>query len=135
MTHQSLHSRVPKPMEEIDLKKLPHHIAIIMDGNGRWAKKKSLNRIKGHTKGADAVRDVTKACRELGIKILTLYAFSVENWKRPQEEVAALLGLLKAYLVKETAEMVKNNIRLCALGRLEDLPPDVQATLSETTKE
>ncbi len=119
-------------MEEIDLKKIPHHIAIIMDGNGRWAKKKSLNRIKGHTRGADAVREVTKACRELGIKILTLYAFSVENWKRPREEVAALMGLLKEYLMKEREEMIQNNIRLCAIGRVEDLPWDVQTILQET---
>ncbi|MEI9475579.1 MAG: isoprenyl transferase [Deltaproteobacteria bacterium] len=122
-------------MEEIDKEKLPYHVAIIMDGNGRWAKKKMLNRISGHIKGIDAVREVVETCRELGIKILTLYAFSVENWKRPKEEVTALMGLLKEYLQKETAEMVENNIRLCALGRLEDLPPDVQATLSETIKE
>jgi len=89
-------------------------------------------RIKGHMKGVDAVREVITACRELGIKILTLYAFSVENWKRPREEVAALMGLLKEYLIKERGEMVKNNIRLCAIGRIEDLPPDVQATLRET---
>lgn len=119
-------------MEEIDREKLPHHIAIIMDGNGRWARKKMLNRISGHTKGIDAVREVLKACRELGIKILTLYAFSVENWKRPKDEVSALMSLLKEYLEKETAEMLKNNIRLCALGRLEDLPADVQGTLYRT---
>ena len=121
-------------MEEIDKEKLPYHVAIIMDGNGRWAKKKMLNRISGHIKGIDAVREVVETCRKLGIKILTLYAFSVENWKRPKEEVTALMGLLKEYLQKETPEMVKNNIRLCALGRLEDLPSDVQATLSETIK-
>jgi undecaprenyl diphosphate synthase len=119
-------------MEAIDKEKLPHHVAIIMDGNGRWAKKKMLNRISGHIKGIDAVREVVRTCRELGIKILTLYAFSVENWKRPKEEVTALMGLLKEYLQKETGEMVKNDIRLSALGRLQDLPPDVQATLSET---
>jgi len=119
-------------MEEIDQKKIPRHIAIIMDGNGRWAKKKALNRIKGHLKGVDSVREVITACRELGIKILTLYAFSVENWKRPKEEVVALMGLLKEYLIKERTEMVKNNIRLCAIGRIEDLPPVVQATLRET---
>jgi undecaprenyl pyrophosphate synthase len=73
-------------MEEIDKEKLPHHIAIIMDGNGRWAKKKSLNRISGHIKGVDAVREVVTACRELGIKVLTLYAFSKENWNRPKDE-------------------------------------------------
>ena len=119
-------------MEEIDKGKLPHHVAIIMDGNGRWARKKMLNRISGHIKGIDAVREVVRTCRELGINILTLYAFSVENWKRPREEVTALMGLLKEYLQKETGEMVKNDIRLCALGRLQDLPSDVQVTLSET---
>jgi undecaprenyl diphosphate synthase len=121
-------------MEEIDKEKLPKHIAIIMDGNGRWAKKKLLNRISGHTKGVDAVREVVTTCRELGIKILTLYAFSIENWRRPKEEVKALMGLLNNYLLKERGEMIKNNIRLSAIGRLEDLPPDVQATLQETMK-
>ncbi len=121
-------------MEEIDKEKLPNHIAIIMDGNGRWAKKKLLNRISGHTKGVDAVREVVTSCRELGIKILTLYAFSIENWKRPKEEVMALMGLLKDYLLKEREEMIRNNIRLCAIGRLEDLPPDVQEALQETMR-
>jgi undecaprenyl diphosphate synthase len=121
-------------MEEIDQGKLPGHIAIIMDGNGRWAKKKNLNRISGHIKGIDAVREIVTACRELGIKVLTLYAFSVENWKRPKEEVTALMGLLKEYLTKEGKEMVKNNIRLSAIGRIEDLPFDVQNTLKETIK-
>jgi len=121
-------------MEEIDKEKLPRHIAIIMDGNGRWAKKKNLNRISGHIKGVDAVREIVTACRELGIKVLTLYAFSVENWRRPKEEVMALMGLLKEYLMKETEEMLQNNIRLSAIGRLEDLPLDVQNTLQETMK-
>jgi undecaprenyl diphosphate synthase len=119
-------------MEEIDKEKLPHHIAIIMDGNGRWAKKKFLNRISGHIKGVNAVREVVTACRELGIKVLTLYAFSIENWRRPSEEVNALMGLLKEYLQKECAEMVQNNIRLNTIGRVEDLPLDVQTTLRET---
>jgi len=121
-------------MEEIDKDNLPKHIAIIMDGNGRWAKKKLLNRISGHTKGVDAVREVVTTSRELGIKILTLYAFSIENWRRPKEEVKALMGLLKDYLLKEREEMIQNNIRLSAIGRLEDLPPDVQATLQETMR-
>jgi undecaprenyl diphosphate synthase len=121
-------------MEEIDKDKLPRHIAIIMDGNGRWAKKKLLNRISGHVKGVDAVREVVTACRELGIKVLTLYAFSVENWRRPKDEVAALMKLLKDYLIKEGEEMLQNNIRLCAIGRVEDLPLDVQNTLQETMK-
>jgi len=121
-------------VEEIDQEKLPRHIAIIMDGNGRWAKKKALSRIMGHIKGVDAVREVVTACRELGIKVLTLYAFSIENWKRPTEEVNALMGLLKEYLQKECEEMLQNNIRLNAIGRISDLPPDVQATLQETMK-
>ena len=121
-------------MKEIDKEKLPIHIAIIMDGNGRWAKKKLLNRISGHMRGVDAVRDVVTTCRELGIKVLTLYAFSIENWRRPKEEVKALMGLLNDYLLKEREEMIKNNIRLSAIGRLEDLPPAVLATLQETMK-
>jgi undecaprenyl diphosphate synthase len=121
-------------MEEIDKEKLPRHIAIIMDGNGRWAKQKFLNRISGHIKGVNAVREVVTACRELGIKVLTLYAFSIENWRRPADEVNALMGLLKEYLLKECEEMVENNIRLNAIGRLVDLPLDVQRTLQETKK-
>jgi len=121
-------------MDEIDKEKLPRHIAIIMDGNGRWAKKKNLNRISGHIKGVDAVREVVTSCRELGIQVLTLYAFSQENWQRPEEEVTALMGLLKEYLLKEQEEMLKNNIRLLAIGRLEDLPADVLTTLRETIK-
>jgi len=121
-------------MEEIDKEKLPRHIAIIMDGNGRWAKKKNLNRISGHIKGIDAVREIVTACRELGIKVLTLYAFSIENWRRPKDEVAALMGLLMEYLFKEREEMVQNNIRLSAIGRIEDLPLEVQNTLRETSK-
>jgi len=121
-------------MEEIDKDRLPRHIAIIMDGNGRWAKKKLLNRISGHLKGVDAVREVVTACRELGIKVLTLYAFSVENWRRPKDEVSALMRLLKEYLIKEGEEMLQNNIRLCAIGKVEDLPLDVQSTLQKTMK-
>jgi undecaprenyl diphosphate synthase len=121
-------------MEEIDKEKLPRHIAIIMDGNGRWAKKKNFNRISGHIKGVDVVRETVTACRELGIKVLTLYAFSIENWRRPKDEVTALMGLLKEYLLKEREEMVQNNIRLSAIGRVEDLPLDVQNTLRETIK-
>jgi undecaprenyl diphosphate synthase len=121
-------------MEEIDKGKLPHHIAIIMDGNGRWAKKRFLGRISGHEKAADAVREVVTGCRELGIKVLTLFVFSTENWRRPAEEVMALMNLLKEYLIKEADEMVKNRIRLNAIGRIGDLPSDVQNTLQETIK-
>lgn len=118
----------------IDKEKIPRHIAIIMDGNGRWAKKKNLSRISGHIKGVDAVREVVTACRELGIRVLTLYAFSMENWQRPKEEVTALMGLLKEYLAKECGEMIKNNIQLTAIGRLDDLPSDVRAILEESIK-
>jgi undecaprenyl diphosphate synthase len=121
-------------MEKIVKETLPRHIAIIMDGNGRWAKKRLLNRIIGHTKGVDAVREVVTACRELGIKTLTLYAFSTENWKRPKKEVDAIMELLKSYLLREGEEMLKNNIRLSAIGQLEKLPADVQAALEETIK-
>jgi undecaprenyl diphosphate synthase len=119
-------------MDGIDKEKLPRHIAIIMDGNGRWAKQKSLSRISGHIKGVDAVREIVMACREFGVKVLTLYAFSIENWKRPADEVNALMGLLKEYLLKECAEMVENNIRLCAIGMVEDLSLEVQDTLQVT---
>jgi len=121
-------------MKKFDKENLPRHIAIIMDGNGRWAQKRLLNRIIGHTKGVDAVREVVTACRELGIEFLTLYAFSSENWKRPKTEVDAIMELLKSYLLKERDEMLKNNIRLGAIGELEKLPADVQAVLQETIK-
>lgn len=101
-----------------------------MDGNGRWAKKKLLNRIRGHEKGADTVRTIVRTCREIGIPILTLYAFSTENWERPKTEVAALMNLLNKFLKSEEAEMLRNNIRLNAIGQVERLPRDVQQTLA-----
>jgi undecaprenyl diphosphate synthase len=121
-------------MERIDKEKLPQHVAIIMDGNGRWAKQRLLNRINGHLKGVDAVRETVTSCRELGIKILTLFAFSVENWRRPKEEVTALMKLLREYLVKEADEMIRNDIRLLPIGRIDDLPREVRETLSETVR-
>jgi len=108
---------------------LPQHVAIIMDGNGRWAKKHLLNRIKGHEKGAETVRTIVRTCREIGIPILTLYAFSTENWERPKSEVAALMTLLKKFLESELAEMLQNNIRLSAIGQVERLPHPVRDTL------
>jgi undecaprenyl diphosphate synthase len=119
-------------MQEIDSAKLPSHIAVIMDGNGRWAKRKLLNRISGHIRGIEAVREVVTGCRELGVRVLTLYAFSEENWRRPREEVEALMGLLREYLLKEAEEMARNNIRLCTIGRIEDLPPEVRRVLQQT---
>ena len=111
---------------------LPYHVAIIMDGNGRWAQKRFLNRIKGHGKGAETVRTIVRTCREIGISILTLYAFSTENWERPQSEVAALMALLKKFLESEQKEMLENNIRLNAIGQIERMPEDIQAALRQT---
>jgi undecaprenyl diphosphate synthase len=108
---------------------LPRHIAIIMDGNGRWAKKRNLPRVEGHRRGADSVRDITRAARELGIQALTLYAFSSQNWERPVEEVRMLMALLRDYLVDERQEILGNDIRLETIGDLERLPDFVRAPL------
>lgn len=112
--------------------KLPSHIAVIMDGNGRWAQKRLLNRVKGHEKGADTVRMVVRTCREIGIRFLTLYAFSTENWERPKSEITALMTLLKRFLAGEKQEMLDNNIRLNAIGQTGRLPADVRDTLNDT---
>jgi len=112
-----------------DIAALPGHIAIIMDGNGRWAKGKLMERFRGHEKGADVVRDTVTECRELGIKALSLYAFSVENWARPKKEVSLLMHLLERFLKKERKTIMKNNIRLTASGRLEQLPAYVKKLL------
>jgi undecaprenyl diphosphate synthase len=118
------------PPAALDPHKLPRHVAIIMDGNGRWAKQRLLNRIKGHEKGAEAVRDTVKTCRELGIPHLTLYAFSTENWQRPPHEVEALMGLLRRFLETESDNMTSNNIRLGVIGEVADLPPEVRTPLA-----
>ncbi|PIP35787.1 MAG: isoprenyl transferase [Desulfobacterales bacterium CG07_land_8_20_14_0_80_52_14] len=110
---------------------LPRHVAMIMDGNGRWARKRMLNRIRGHEKGADAVRTVVRTSRELGIPYLTLYAFSTENWERPETEIAALMMLLKRFLKSEQQEMLENGIRLNAVGQIDHLPADVRSTLEK----
>lgn len=122
---------VDSHIAKLDPKRLPRHIAIIMDGNGRWAKQKSLSRINGHMKGVDSVRTVVTACREIGIRYLTLYAFSKENWRRPREEVGALMDLLYRYLIEELEEMLENDIRLNAIGELGTLPPKVYRKLME----
>jgi len=108
---------------------LPEHVAIIMDGNGRWAKKKGLSRILGHQKGADAVREIVTLSREIGIRWLTLYAFSEENWKRPAREVQSLMKLLNRFLKKELREMQENGIRLKTIGRTSRLPKSTRETL------
>ncbi len=116
----------------LDPDHLPAHVAIIMDGNGRWAKKKLMNRVRGHEKGADAVRSIVTVCRELGIKVLTLYAFSTENWERPRAEVGALMALLKKFVVGERQNLVDRNIRLGVIGQKERLPEEVRQAVEET---
>ncbi len=118
-------------MKNIELKKIPRHIAIIMDGNGRWAQKHALRRIVGHQKGAEAVRVTVRACREIGIKYLTLYAFSVENWIRPTQEVEALMSLLETYLRSELNEMLENDIRLTTIGNTEALKGSIREILED----
>src|SRR6266542_3382014 len=112
------------------LEDLPRHIAIIMDGNGRWAKRRGLPRIEGHRKGADSVREITRSARELGVGALTLYAFSSQNWDRPIEEVRMLMALLRDYLVDERPEILDNNIRLTTIGNTSRLPDFVKEPLS-----
>jgi undecaprenyl diphosphate synthase len=113
--------------------KLPKHVAIIMDGNGRWAQERNQPRIAGHRAGARSVRDVVMECSRVGIKYLTLYSFSTENWKRPQEEVHALMELCVEYLAKERQELTENNIRFLQIGRREGLPKPVLDELDRTT--
>lgn len=117
--------------KEINPTELPQHIAIIMDGNGRWAKKQGKLRIRGHKAGAEAVRKTVESVAKLGIKHLTLYAFSTENWRRPKTEVTTLMGLLVRSLRMELERMTENNIRLGAIGSLEQLPKKVQRELNE----
>jgi undecaprenyl diphosphate synthase len=113
---------------------LPRHVAIIMDGNGRWAEARGLARVRGHRAGVESVRAVTRHCARLGVEQLTLYAFSTENWKRPRTEVSTLMRLLRRYLVDERGELMDNGIRLTAVGRLDGLPGFVQEALRETER-
>jgi undecaprenyl diphosphate synthase len=118
----------------IDPDKLPAHIAIIMDGNGRWANRRRLPRVAGHKAGVGPVRSTVETCARLGIQALTLYAFSVENWKRPRSEVETLWRLLHYYLRKELPDLQKNGIRLKAIGRVDALPPQVQRELESVVQ-
>jgi len=115
-----------KLIELVDWAQLPRHIAIIMDGNGRWAGHQGLPRVEGHRAGITAVREVVETAARAGIETLTLYAFSVENWKRPQEEIDALMELLKEYLARELGTLLEHSIRFESIGRLDGLPDDVQ---------
>jgi len=114
-----------------DTETAPRHVAIIMDGNGRWAERRGMSRIEGHREGLEAVRDVVRAAGDLGIEVLTLYAFSLENWNRPQAEVAELMRLLEHYLEVELPEVVRNDIEVRAIGRLDRLPPSVRRRVDE----
>ena len=117
---------------QIDFSSLPTHVAIIMDGNGRWARSKGLPRIAGHRAGAKTVREVVEASREIGVRYLTLYTFSNENWKRPQDEVQALMNLLRAYMRDELEEMLHYGIGMNVMGRIDMLPPKLQAEIRDT---
>jgi len=135
MSLQDLLAVVPSGSEEqalvraIDWTRLPRHVAIIMDGNGRWAKLRHKRRVEGHRAGIASVRDVVETSARLGLQVLTLYAFSVENWKRPKTEVSTLMALLKRYLRMELDTLLGNNIRFQVIGRMDELPTDVQKEL------
>ncbi len=112
--------------------RMPRHVAIVMDGNGRWAQQRSKPRLYGHKVGAESVRDIVETSRELDIEILTLYAFSSENWRRPKSEVNGLMSILKSFLVSELSRMLKNDIRLSCIGEIDRLPQDVQDILNDS---
>jgi undecaprenyl diphosphate synthase len=116
-------------LDKIDLTRLPRHVAVIMDGNGRWARARNLHRVEGHRAGIASVREIVETAARLELRVITLYAFSVENWKRPRYEVATLMMLLKEYLRKELATLMDNNIRFTAIGRVDGLDPSVQREL------
>jgi undecaprenyl diphosphate synthase len=116
---------------QINFEQLPAHLAIIMDGNGRWASKRHLPRVEGHRAGINAVRDVVESTARLGIEVLTLYAFSTENWKRPEAEVSTLMALLKRYLRIELGTLLSNNIRFRVIGRVQELAADIQEELAD----
>ena len=122
-------------LDKIDTKRLPQHVAIIMDGNGRWAKARGEERYVGHQEGVVSVRKVVEAASDLGIRYLTMYTFSTENWNRPKEEVDALMTLMVAAIKKETPDLMKNNVRLDAIGNLARLPEEARKTLMECIEE
>ena len=128
-------SNEAKLLAQIDLLRLPRHVAVIMDGNGRWAKKRFLPRVAGHRAGVEAVRNSVDTAARLGIEVLTLYAFSVENWKRPAYEIEALMTFLKEYLRKEIDNLDRNNIRFQTIGRMHDLDESVQVELNSAIQQ
>jgi len=128
------HSEEDRLVRRIDLERLPRHIAVIMDGNGRWARERRLPRVAGHRSGISAVRETVEMCARLGVDVLTLYAFSQENWKRPPAEVTTLMSLLREYVRKELDTLLKNDIRFSVIGHLEDLPASAQRELGRAVE-
>jgi undecaprenyl diphosphate synthase len=124
-----------KKRQEEETTPVPQHIAIIMDGNGRWAKKRMLPRTAGHAAGAETFRRIALYCREVGVKYLTVYAFSTENWKRPQEEVGKIMSLMKDYLLEAIRDMQKNHVRICFFGDLSALSPELQELAAKAGRE
>lgn len=122
-------------LELIDRERMPRHIAIIMDGNGRWARNRGFLRLAGHREGIKSVRDIVTCCREIGVKVLTIYAFSAENWKRPELEVNTLMMFLEEFLRKELKTLMDNNIRFMTIGQTDKLPESVQRWLKKVIKE
>jgi len=137
MSLQDLLAVVPAGSDEgdlaraIDFSRLPRHVAVIMDGNGRWARLRHKRRVEGHRAGIQAVRDTVETSARIGLEVLTLYAFSIENWKRPRSEVATLMGLLKRYLRSELDTLLRSDIRFRVLGRVHELPPEIQDELGK----
>lgn len=131
MEIQGLKGKAAELAQNLKPEKLPIHVAIIMDGNGRWAKKRGLPRVKGHEKGARTLRKIVELAAKIGIKYLTAFAFSKENWKRPQEEIDFLMNLLRRYLKNEVPTLIKNHIKLQVAGDVEELPEDIQSKIRE----
>ena len=124
-----------KKNQEPELLSMPRHIAIIMDGNGRWATRRHLPRTAGHAAGAETFRKIALYCREIGVQYLTVYAFSTENWKRPQEEVGKIMSLMKDYLMESIRDMQKNHVRICFFGDLSALSPELRQLAEEASRE
>ncbi|MGM9594123.1 MAG: isoprenyl transferase [Candidatus Onthomonas sp.] len=127
-----LFRKTPDVREDVDFAALPRHVAIIMDGNGRWARQRGLPRTAGHAAGAETFRTIATYCKEIGLDYLTVYAFSTENWKRPQEEVAAIMGLLKKYLLEAIGQMERDRVKMAFFGDLTPLDPELQALCRRT---
>ncbi len=127
--------RKPNLHPEIDLDRIPRHVAIIMDGNGRWAVERGLERNAGHREGIGSVREIIRASRDYDVRVLTLYAFSIENWNRPKGEVSELMRLLEEYLENELAEVMENRARVRSIGRLDRLPPSTRRAVEHAVRE